>query len=192
MATQPKHLISVEEYLEQEEAALDRHEYLDGEIFAMAGTTLAHGLIASNITAEISLQLRNTECRVRGSDTRLRTSPTGLYSYPDAVISCRPELSEGTTLLNPIVIVEVLSDSTEDYDRGKKFERYRQISSFREYVVVAQDRLYVEHHVRQESSGQSAWIMRQLTAVDSVISLDSISVSLPLAAIYANVELQLQ
>ena len=188
MASQPKHHVSVQEYLRQEESARERHEYLNGEIFVMAGGTPDHALIAPNIIAAIRPQLQKSGCRIRNSDMRLRTSPTGLYSYADAVISCEPELFDGTTLLNPVVVIEVLSESTEDYDRGKKFELYRQIPSFREYLVVAQDRTYVEHHVREESSGRPAWIMRQFTGLNERVLLSAVTVSLPLTAIYADVE----
>ncbi len=189
MATQPKHYISLQEYLEQEETALDRHEYFDGEVFAMAGATPERGLISTNIVAEARPQLRKLGCLIRGSDMRIRTSPTGLYSYSDAVISSKPEMFDGSTLLNPIVIVEVLSESTQDCDRGGKFERYRQIPSFQEYLIVAQDRIYVEHHVRQGSVDQPAWRMRECTNIADTITLSTVNVSLPLASIYADVSL---
>lgn len=189
MASQSKHSFSVQEYLDQEELALDRHEYLNGKIFATAGGTLAHSLIASNLMVAIGPQLKHSDCRVLGSDMRLRTSPTGLHSYADAVIACKPEVSGGTTLLNPVVIVEVLSESTEDYDRGGKFERYRDIQSFREYLVVAQDRMYVEHHVREGSTDKPAWIMRQFNGADDTVCLNAVNVSLPLAVIYSDVSL---
>src|SRR5438309_11057765 len=125
MATQPKHLMTVEEYLAVEETSLERHEYLNGEVFAMAGATPRHGQIAVNILIELGLQLRNSNCRVRNVDTRLATSPLGLYSYADVVIACKPEQFDNDTLLNPVVIIEVLSPSTGDYDRGATFELYR-------------------------------------------------------------------
>lgn len=191
MATQPNRLMTVEEYLAFEETSLERHEFLNGEIFAMAGASLEHGLIASNVLTEMSLQLRNSDCRVRGADTRLRTSPSA-FSYSDVVISCKPEEVDGNTLLNPLLVVEVLSKSTEDYDRGAKFERYRQIPSFREYLIIAQHRIYVEHHVRSGSPDQSIWTMREFKSADDVITLSSVDVQLPCSAIYANVEFQTQ
>ena len=187
MASQPKHFISVQEYLDQEETALDRQEYLDSEIFAMAGGTPEHSLIATNVIATVRPQLRKTGCRVRGSDIRIRTSPTGLFSYSDAVISCNPELFDRSTLLNPTVVVEVLSESTKDYDRGRKFEYYRQISSFQEYLVIAQDRIYVEHHVRSGPTDNPVWTMREFTDADSTISFNAVPVLLSLADIYADV-----
>src|SRR4051794_2643491 len=141
MDTQANRYVSVDEYLECEAHSLHRHEYLNGTIFLMAGDTLEHSTIASNVIIALGSQLADTDCIVRGSDARLRTSPTGLYSYADAVVSCGQEHSDRSTLLNPILIVEILSESTESYNRGEKFELYRQIESFREYLVIAQDRV---------------------------------------------------
>lgn len=119
MATQASPYVPVDEYLEREANSLDRHEYLNGEIFLMAGGTLDHSTIASNVIAALVSQVADTDCIVRGSDARLRTSPTGLYSYADAVVSCGQEQSEKNTLLNPVLIVGVLSEGTESYDCGE-------------------------------------------------------------------------
>ncbi len=186
MATQPKHFITREEYFEQERTALDRHEYFNGETFAMAGGTPAHSTIISNVSGELYNQLRKSDCTLRNGDMRIRTSPAGLYSYADAVVSCADEQFENDTLLNPVVIVEVLSESTKDYDRGAKFEQYRQIPSFREYLIVAQDRPYVEHHRREEVGGK-IWTMREHTSLEDVITLGTINVKLRLADIYAKI-----
>jgi Uma2 family endonuclease len=190
MATQPKHLVTVEEYLAAEETSLDRHEYLDGEVFAMAGASPRHGQIAVNILIEIGSRLRHSNCRVRNVDTRVATSPSGLYSYADAVIACKPEEFGRGALLNPVVIIEVLSPGTSDYDRGEKFERYRQIPSFREYLIVAQDRVYVEHHVRSGAPDKSIWTMREFTSLDDLIDLQSVGVQLSCSAVYADVDFQ--
>ena len=186
MATQPKHFITLEEYFEQERTALDRHEYLNGEVFAMAGGTEPHSTITTNILGELYGQLKGRGYKPYNGDMRIRTSPEGLYSYADAVVACGGSQVESDTLLNPVVIVEVLSKSTEDYDRGKKFELYRQIPSFREYVIVAQDRPYVEHHVRENQPGK-VWTMREYTSLDDVITLGTINVKLRLTDIYAKV-----
>jgi Uma2 family endonuclease len=180
MATQPAHRISVEEYLEREKNALERHEYYNGEVFVMAGNAPAHSSIATNVIASLVNQLADSDCNVRDSNMALRTSPTGLYSYPDAVVSCGNEQFEGNILLNPVLIVEVLSESTENYDRGRKFELYRQIDSFSEYLVIAQDRPYVEHHRR---NGR-VWTMQVYTERDDSIVLHSVNASLRLAEIY--------
>ncbi len=186
MATQPKHFITLEEYFQQERTALERHEYFDGEVFAMAGGTAAHSIISANLLIEVGSQLRNSNCITYNSDMRIRTAPSGLYSYADAVVSCGEAQMEEDTLLNPVVIVEILSKSTESYDRGKKFELYRHIPSFREYLIVAQDRVYVEHHAR-ESVGGKIWTMREHTNLEDVVVLQTINVRLRLPDIYTNV-----
>ncbi|MFL6415486.1 MAG: Uma2 family endonuclease [Bryobacteraceae bacterium] len=183
MATQANPFVSVDEYLEREANSLERHEYLNGEIFMMAGGTLDHSAIALNVAAALIVQLADTDCIVRGSDARVRTSPTGLYSYADAVVSCGQEQSDKNTLLNPIVIVEILSEGTESYDRGKKFEFYRQIESFREYLVIAQDRVYVEHH-RRDTSIPTQWTMRVFAGRADVIALTAVPANLRMEEIY--------
>ncbi len=185
MATHPQHNFTVEQYLEREEQALDRHEYFNGEIFAMAGGTDEHADVCSNIIGELRYRLKGSACRVRGSDMRVRTHPSGLYSYADAVVCCAGAKSDRNTLLNPVVIVEVQSPSTRDWDRGGKFEEYRRIDSFKEYLIVAQDRRYIEHHVR----GDNFWTMREYMKPGADIPLDSINVSLPLDEIYAGITL---
>jgi Uma2 family endonuclease len=173
MATRANSYVPVDEYFEREANSVDRHEYLNGQISLMAGGTLEHSAIAANVSAALVSQLADTDCVVRGCAARLRTSPTGLYSYADAVVSCGPEESENNTLLNPVLIVEVLSEGTESYDRGQKFELYRQIQSFREYLVIAQDRVYVEHHRRDESI-HTQWTMRVFTNSEDIIPLSAV------------------
>ncbi len=179
--------MTVDEYLGIEEAALDRHEYRDGEVFEMPPSSPTHSLIATNVICELGLALRSAPYYVLGCNMRLRTSPTGLYAYADAVVCGKPVSVDRDTLLNPLVIVEVLSASTGDYIRGTKFERYRQIPSFREYLIVAQDRVYIEHHVRSDPSGQPTWTMREFTSPEDVIIFESVGVQLPCSAIYAEV-----
>lgn len=183
MATNAIGRISVEQYLENEATSLDRHEYWRGEIFLMPGGTPAHSQIASQINATLTVQLAETDCNVRGSDMGIRTAPDTLYSYSDVVVSCATEQFSGNFLLNPLLMVEVLSASTENYDRGKKFELYRQVDSFSEYLIVAQDRIYIEHHVRLDD----AWIMKQFTNRENVITFRSIPASLRLRDAYAKV-----
>ncbi len=127
------------EYLAWERAAPDKHEFLGGEIFAMAGASFAHNKIVGNIVGELRDALRDRPCDVTPSDLRVKIPAVGLYTYPDAVVVCgEPQFEDDKldTLLNPTVIVEVLSDSTEAYDRGKKFRYYRTIPSLRDYVLV--------------------------------------------------------
>ncbi len=186
MATQPKQFITAEEYIEQERTALERHEYFQGEVFAMAGGTTAHSIICMNVSGEFYAQLKGSNCTVHNGEMRIRTDLNGLYSYADAVVSCGQEQVEDDTLVNPVVIAEVLSKSTESYDRGKKFELYRQIPSFREYLIVAQDRVYVEHHTRDNTNGR-VWIMREHTNLEDIVVLQTINVRLRLPDIYAKV-----
>ena len=186
MATQPQQFVTLEEYFEQERTALDRHEYLNGEVFAMAGGSAAHSIIITNVLSELHRQLRERDCTVYDGNMRIRTAPTGLYSYADAVVSCGSAQVEQDTLLNPVVIAEVLSKSTEGYDWGVKFEMYRQIASFREYLIVAQDRVYVEHHAR-ENGNHKVWTMREYTNLKDVVNLETIPVKLRLPDIYAKV-----
>src|SRR5438067_352701 len=131
---------SAEEYLELEETADYKSEYFDGEVFAMAGGTPEHNLIAANLIGELRNQLEETPCRVYPSDQRVKIPDTGLYTYPDVTVVCAdPQFEEPDrrAMLNPTLIVEVLSETTEAYDRGDKFAHYRRLSSLREYVMVA-------------------------------------------------------
>ncbi len=189
MATQPN-IISVEEYLAAEERSDTRHEYWNGHIVAMAGGSPTHADISRNLMIGIGGKLRHSGCYIRSSGQRVRT-PNGLYTYPDLVISCKSEFDR-TTLLNPIVLIEVLSESTEDYDRGSKFERYSKISSFREYVCVAQDRVYVEHHVRDLANSE-IWMLRRLERLSEqvTIKLPCGHVDIAMESIYDDLELGL-
>jgi Uma2 family endonuclease len=188
MSTQPKRLYSPEEYLAIERNADVRSEYFRGEMFQMVGASRAHNLITSNIARELGNQLKGGPCDLYISDMRVKVSSTGLYTYPDVTVACGDiqfEDSHVDTLLNPTVIFEVLSPSTEAYDRGKKFERYRTIASLREYVLVAQDAVRIEHYVRQPDGG---WLLTDLNRPEEVLELPSISCKLPLREIYARVD----
>lgn len=186
MSAIAKKIISPEEYLRTERLALHKSEYADGELFAMAGTSMFHNQIASNIIRAAGNRLQGKPCRVLGSD--MRVSPTGkYYFYPDISIICdQPKLLDGhqDTLLNPQVIVEVLSESTGDYDRGGKFVQYRQMTSLRDYVLVSQDKVYVEHHVRQPSG---SWLLNEFVQLTDQLVLGSVEISIPLAEVYENV-----
>jgi len=149
------------EYLAAERSSLEKHEYLDGEVFAMPGASREHNLIVVNIVGELRNLLRERPCQVYPSDMRVKVPATGLYTYPDPSALChRPvfEDAEADTLLNPEVLFEVLSDSTEDYDRGTKFKGYRSIPSLREVVLVSQSEVLVEHLVRQ---ADGSWRRRE-------------------------------
>ena len=190
MATQPQPYLTPEEYLAFEREADVKHEYYAGEIFAFAGASEEHNLIAGNVFAGLHAQLRKRPCKVYPSDMRVRVSPTGLYTYPDVTVVCaeaRFDDEQADTLLNPTVIVEVLSPSTEGYDRGGKFEHYRKLESLQEYVVIAQDRVHVEQHARQ---AQGQWLLSETDSTDDVITLPSIACRLAVADLYEKVEFE--
>jgi Uma2 family endonuclease len=153
-------------------------------MFAMAGGSLNHSLIANRIGALLDRQVP-TGCRTFNADLRIKVTRAGLYTYPDCSVVCGdPQLfgDQKDCLLNPLLIVEVLSPSTEGYDRGKKFELYRTIESFREYLIVHQDRRHVEHFSRQEDG---SWVLREQQGADGSIVIASLGVRISLADLYA-------
>lgn len=187
MSAIPKKLLTPEEYLHAERLAAHKSEYADGELFAMAGTSMFHNQIASNIIHAARTRLQGKPCRVLGSD--MRVSPTGkYYYYPDVTIVCgQPKLLDAhqDTLLNAQVIFEVLSESTGDYDRGGKFVEYRKMVSLRDYVLVSQDQVFVEHHTRQPNG---TWLLREFTQLTDQLPLGSVEISIPLAEVYEGVQ----
>lgn len=177
-----------EEYLALERKAEYKSEYCNGFITAMSRASRKHNLVAANILAVTWNQLVERECEVYMGDMRVRTSPTGLYTYPDVVAICGEPLfldDEVDTLLNPTLIVEVLSPSTEDYDREGKFEHYKAIESLREYVLVAQDEVLVERFVRQGEE----WVRTEYRDIDATLVVESIGCAIPLRQVYAKVKL---
>ncbi|RKU17722.1 hypothetical protein C6503_10605 [Candidatus Poribacteria bacterium] len=179
--------LTPQEYLAWERKADIKHEYLRGEIIAMSGASRAHSLIVTNISGELYIQLKEGMCEVHTNDMRVRTTPETSYFYPDVVVVCdQPRFEDNTfdTLLNPIVLVEVLSPSTEAYDRGEKFEHYQQLTSLREYILVSQDEVRVEHHRRQRTE----WQPIEFRSLEDVLSLTSIDCELSLEDIYRRVE----
>jgi Uma2 family endonuclease len=176
-----------EEYLALERRADYKSEYVNGCIFAMAGASRAHNRIAVNLVRELGTQLRHRPCEVFTSDMRLKVSATGLYAYPDVAALCGDaqfEDADVDTLLNPTVIIEVLSPSTEVYDRGDKFAHYRRLESLAEYVMIAQNQVRVERYVRQGRS----WVLAEFSALDETLHLASIDCEVLLREIYDRVE----
>lgn len=183
----PEHLLTPEEYLDIERKSEIRSEYIAGQMVAMSGASWRHGLIAGNFFRELSSQMRGRACHARIVDQRVKVSPTGMYTYPDVVALCGEPEFEDThvdTLLNPTVIVEVLSDSTELYDRGGKFAHYRRIDSLREYVLVSQNEMRIEHYQRNAD----AWIFSEVSAPDDVLHLESIDCHVLVSTIYEGVK----
>ena len=177
---------SFEDYVALEEIAATKHEFLDGHVWAMAGGTPEHGAIAANVIALLSNQLRNRPCRVFTSDVRLRVEATGLATYPDVSVICGqmrtdPQDPKGGTIVNPAVVVEVLSPSTEDYDRGEKVFHYKQIPSLGEIVLVAHEERRIEIWRR----AGNRWTLDSVRG-ESTASLESIGCTLPLAEVYRN------
>jgi Uma2 family endonuclease len=188
MSTQPEPLYTAEEYLALERDSETKHEYYDGEIFAMAGATEPHVAIVSNLVFALMGQLRDRPCKVYASEMRVKVSATGLYTYPDLAVVCgERELEDDRrdTLLNPNVIIEVLSPSTEAYDRGKKFAHYRTLDSLAEYLLVAQDAPRVEQYVKQPDGD---WLLHEAARVEDTISLPTIRCELRLAEVYDGVD----
>ena len=181
--------ITPEEYLERERKAETKSEYFRGEVFAMAGASLRHGRIVTNLGRELSQQLRQKPCSVYSTDIRLGVKATGLYTYPDVMVVCGEELLADQhldTVLNPIVISEVLSESTKNYDRGQKFQSYRTIPSLMEYLTVAQDEIHIEQYVRQSDQ---RWLLTEYSDPAATITLSSIGVELRVGDVYEKVEL---
>jgi Uma2 family endonuclease len=184
-ATQSR--LTPEQYLALERQATIKSEYFNGYIYAMAGASREHNLITVNMSGELRVLLREQPCEVYANDMRLKISQTGLYTYPDVVVACDAPRFEDThidTLLNPTLLVEVLSPPTEAYDRGEKFAHYRRLESLQEYVLVAQDRVRVEHYLRQGER----WLLTELCDIGAALHLPSVGCALSLREIYAKVE----
>jgi len=176
------------EYLDLERAADFKSEFFDGEVFAMAGGSPQHSLIATNLAREFGNRLKGGKCVAYNSDLRLKIKPTGLLTYPDLSVICGAlEFAEGLddTVLNPVVIVEVLSESTEAYDRGKKFEHYRQIPSLQEYLLVSQQEPRIEQFTRQEDG---RWVLSEAIGLHASLALSSLRISISLSEVFAHME----
>jgi len=187
MSQQLKSYVSPEEYLRLERQAEYKSEYLNGEIFAMSGATRKHNLVTGNILSEFNRQLKEKACEAYASEMRVKITTGGLYTYPDVVVVCgEPEFEDNylDTLLNPTVLVEVLSKSTERYDRIAKSSYYRTLDLLAEHLLVAQDEVRLEQYSRQ-SDGQ--WLLLDYRTLDDIAELKSIGCSLALRDVYDKV-----
>jgi Uma2 family endonuclease len=187
MSSQPTTYLTPIEYLAIERKAEYKSEYIDGEIVAMTGASRKHNLIAVNIARELSQQSKGRPCEVYSGDMRVRVPSTRLSTYPDVVVVCgEPQFEDDQvdTLLNPTLIVKVLSESTELYDRGKKFGFYRTIDSLSEYLLVAQDEQRIEQYVRQ---ADERWLLSEHRSPEEAVELVSIQCSLELREVYDKV-----
>ena len=180
--------ISVAEYLELLRKSDERLEYVDGVVIAMAGESLPHNEVAGNIYSELKVEFRGRSCKVYFEGIKIRVSSTQ-YRYPDVVALCgTPQIDsqEPPSLLNPQVIFEVLSPSTEEFDKGDKFAEYKQIASLMDYILISQEKMNVVHYARQSPT---QWIVTEFTNAEDIIVLAPLGVSLTIAAIYQEIEL---
>jgi Uma2 family endonuclease len=190
MSAQPQPRLFPEEYLAIERAAEFKSEYYDGHMCARAGGSLLHSLIAANLTGELRQRLKQKSCRVFTADLRLRVSAQRLYTYPDVTVVCgepKPADDQKGTLVNPAMIVEVLSPSTEAHDRGFKFAQYKDIESLQEYALVSQSEAYVEIY-RRQSDG--TWLYSYATGLDSIARFTGLGCDIPLSEIYYQVSFE--
>ena len=179
--------LTAREYLDIESRAEFKSEFFNGEMFAMSGASPRHHFIRENLSIEIGTRLKGGPCRSVSSDQRLLVVRTGLYTYPDLLIVCGPfelDPENSHTITNPTAIVEVLSPSTEKYDRGAKFRNYQQISSLKEYVLVAQDEAVIDRYVRLSDG---SWGLVSFVGLEATLAFTSVPVQIPLADVYAGI-----
>lgn len=190
MSLQPKPALSFEEWLEGERALLEgRNEYVDGEVFAMTGASAEHNAIVRNISGQLWVQMKGRPCQVYANDMKVRPRSANVGAYPDLVAVCGgQEFQDGRRdlLLNPSLIVEVLSDSTEGYDRGDKFALYRGIPSLKDYLLVSQRQVWAELYTR---GPDYRWILTEFSALADTVPLASVDCTLELAEVYDKVDL---
>jgi Uma2 family endonuclease len=180
--------ITPEEYLQFERQSETKHEYFDGEIFAMAGASRRHCKISANLMRIIGNKLYKTKCSVYANDFRVKIKETGLYTYPDLIVTCGKEILEDQvkdTLLNPLIIIEILSPSTEKYDRGKKFAHYRQIENLQNYVLISQEEPNIEVFQRQPNE---QWLFSEKNGLENSIEIPAIDYLLPLVEVYDKID----
>lgn len=188
MASNPASNLTEEQYLEIERAAEFRSEFLESEMFAMSGGSMNHAGLQTNIVVGLTLALRGQPCRTFGSDFRIKIS-SRMYTYPDVSVVCgKPLLADEhqDNLLNPVAIFEVLSPSTEKYDRGLKFQHYRTIDSLRDYILVDQSQIRIEQYTRRPDG---TWSLRDYQTLEEELKIEAIGVSIPLRQIYDRIEL---
>ena len=180
--------LTAEEYLTIERAAEFRSEFHDGQMFAMAGGTRKHSRVGGNCYGALYTRLKGKPCQPYNSDMRILVEATGLYTYPDISVVCGPwkaAPNASDCLVNPTVIIEVLSPSTSDYDRGKKFWNYRQIPSLTDYILVSTEEILVEHYTRQDA-GQ--WLLTTVEGMEASLVIDSLQISIPLSDLFEDLE----
>ena len=188
MAAQPRTGMSIEGYLAFERASAKKHEYRAGEVVAMVGASNAHNDIVGNVYTSLRTRLKPGTCRVKFSDLRVKVPDARLFTYPDLTVVCgKPQFSDDRqdSLLNPQIVIEVLSPSTQGYDHGEKFRHYRTIESLREYVLIEQSSQRIEHFVRQAND---LWLLSDTSGPDATLTLPTLDCAIPFAEIYEEVE----
>jgi Uma2 family endonuclease len=189
MAQSAQKFVSPEEYLAWEEDQQTKHEYFHGRIYAMTGGSLDHAAIILNLGAALLNRLRRKKCRVFVSGTRVKVDATGLYTYPDVTVVCgeiqSDQQTKAATLLNPTLIIEVLSSSTEAYDRGDKFRHYRQLPSLTDYILISTTAAQTEHFQRRSADD---WLLTVRSSLDATLTIDTLNIQLPFAEIYEFIE----
>ncbi len=187
MSLNPRARLTPEEYLAIERAAEERSEYVNGEMFALSGASFAHTVITANLVASLHVRLRAKPFTVHAADLKVRVEATGLHAYPDVVVVCgEPRFADAgrDVVTNPVLLVEVLSESTEKWDRGAKFGHYRRLPALAEVLFVSQSEARVEQYVRQPDD---RWLLSEVQGLTGVLSLPSLGCDLPLAEVYAKV-----
>jgi len=187
MSTRAERIYTADEYLAIERASDHKSEFVNGRIYAMTGGTISHTIIAGNISGELRNRLRGGPCRAYQEGIRLKVSETGMYTYPDVVAICGPAQTEDShrdTILNPVVIFEVLPPSTEAYDRGVKFEHYTSLLSLREYILVSQDHVRIEKFVRHGDE----WVFSAINDPEGTLKIETLGCEIPLGEIYLDVQ----
>lgn len=190
MQAQAKQYLTPEEYLRIERQAAYKSEFWHGEMFAMAGASEAHNTIVANLSFLLVGQLKGRDCKAYASDLRVKVSEAGNYAYPDLVIVCGTRKFEDKILdilANPTVIIEVLSDLTEAFDRGEKFEQYRRIESLSDYLLVSQSKQKIEHFKRQ---AEGPWVLSESFGMNDSLAIESIGCRLSLQEVYDKVEFE--
>jgi Uma2 family endonuclease len=188
MSTAAKRRLTPEEYLAIERDVQTKHEFYQGEMFAMSGASRVHNQVTFNLALTLGSQLKDRDCTAYVNDMRVKVSATGLYTYPDVVVTCeKPKFEDSVldTLLNPQAIIEVLSESTEKYDRGEKFAQYRQLPSLREYALVSQERPHIELFTKTDAG---VWMLTEAIGLESTIDIPTIACRIALADVFAKVD----
>lgn len=184
MSTQPQTYLTPEEYLAIERQEEYKNEYLDGVMYAMSGASFKHNVIVANVIIELGQQLKGRPCRALPSDIKVRMPDSRKFFYPDVSVVCgEPQFHDerSDVLLNPTLIVEVLSESTAAFDRGEKFQAYQQLDSLQEYLLISQDKIFIEQYVRQ---AREKWTYIATVGLESSLALPSVECTLSLAAVY--------